>query len=210
MHNPSGNDISTNHYRPKRQDRGLRLTQKSLFRVTWESFWEILRFPRKFSLNPQHPHHLNNLCKRSTCNGKGIYFVTMKWMTQISFQDFLGIWETFQEWTSLCTKYGHGWLTMATVGWLRNFVKKCCHHFWLIFFQISGIFPTCFGCFLPANATNKKSLNYRNFSQPFLHNIQSLETWNLRDRDSQKWVSRLHHWFLPNTFALDNSVETTY
>ena len=134
MHNPSGNDISTNHYRPKRQDRGLRLTQKSLFRVTWESFWEILRFPRKFSLNPQHPHHLNNLCKRSTCNGKGIYFVTMKWMTQISFQDFLGIWETFQEWTSLCTKYGHGWLTMATVGWLRNFVKKCCHHFWLQFF----------------------------------------------------------------------------
>jgi len=25
----------------------------------------------------------------------------------------------------------------------------------LIFFQVSGIFPTCFGCFLPANTTNK-------------------------------------------------------
>jgi len=60
----------------------------------------------------------------------------------------------------------------------------------LIFFQISGIFPTCFGCFLPANTTNKKSLNYRNFNKPFHCNIQSLETWNLRDRDSQKWVSR--------------------
>ena len=37
-----------------------------------------------------------------------------------------------------------------------------------------------------------KSLNYRNFSKPFPCNIQSLETWNLRDRDqdSQKWVSR--------------------
>ena len=28
----------------------------------------------------------------------------------------------------------------------------------LNFFQISGMFPTCFGCFLPANATNKKSI----------------------------------------------------
>ena len=36
----------------------------------------------------------------------------------------------------------------------------------LKFFQISGIFPSCFGCFLPANTTNKKSLNYRNFNQP--------------------------------------------
>jgi len=26
-------------------------------------------------------------------------------------------------------------------------------HHW--FFQISGIFPTCFACFLPANTTNK-------------------------------------------------------
>ena len=79
--------------------------------------------------------------------------------------------------------------------------KKICGRpcFWLECFQISGIFPTCYGCFLAANTTNKKYLNYRNFNQPFLCNIQSLETWNsrdrneawnLRDRDSQKWVSR--------------------
>ena len=45
----------------------------------------------------------------------------------------------------------------------------------------------------PANTTNKKSLNYRNLNKTFLCNIRSLETWNLRDRDrdSQKWVSRL-------------------
>jgi len=64
----------------------------------------------------------------------------------------------------------------------------------LNFFQIYGTFPTCFGCFLPANTTNKMSLIYINFNKPFLCNIQSLETWNLWDRDSQKWVSRLHHW----------------
>jgi len=71
----------------------------------------------------------------------------------------------------------------------------------LNFFQISGIFPSCFGCFLPERTTNKKSLNYWNFNKPFLCNIQSLkiwnlrdqdrdETWNLRDWDSQKWVLR--------------------
>jgi len=70
----------------------------------------------------------------------------------------------------------------------------------LIFFQISGIFSTCFGCFLPANTANKKSLNYRNFTLPVFGNIQGLETcilwnrdetWNLLvDRDSQKWVLR--------------------
>jgi len=36
-------------------------------------------------------------------------------------------------------------------------------------------------------------LNYRNFNKPFLCKIQSLETWNLRDRDLQNQVSRLHH-----------------
>ena len=72
-------------------------------------------------------------------------------------------------------------------------------------------FPTCFGCFLPAN-NKKKILNYRKFTIPFLCNIQNLdtcslwdrdETWNIRDRNLQKWVaesrdrnqvSRLHHW----------------
>ena len=36
---------------------------------------------------------------------------------------------------------------------------------------------------------NKKSLNYRNFNKPYLCNIQSLETWNLRDRD-ETWNFR--------------------
>ena len=70
-------------------------------------------------------------------------------------------------------------------------------------FQISGIFPTYFGCFLPANATNKKSSSYRNFTKPFLCNIQSLKTCSLRDKtwnlghwNWQMWVSRLHHCFL--------------
>jgi len=71
-------------------------------------------------------------------------------------------------------------------------LKKCRHHFSDEFFQISGIFPTCNGCFSPANTTNKKLLKYKNFNKPFLCNIQSLETcslrdrnetWNLRDRD---------------------------
>jgi len=33
-------------------------------------------------------------------------------------------------------------------------------------------------------------LNYRNFNKSFICNIQSLETRNLWDRDSEKWVSR--------------------
>jgi len=53
----------------------------------------------------------------------------------------------------------------------------------LNFFQISVIFQTCFGCFLPANTTNKNSLNYKNFTLPVLCNIQSLETCSLQGRD---------------------------
>ena len=54
----------------------------------------------------------------------------------------------------------------------------------LNFFLISGIFPTCFGCYLAANITNKKSLNYWNCPLPVLCSIQSLvtETWNLLDQ----------------------------
>ena len=46
----------------------------------------------------------------------------------------------------------------------------------LNFFQICGIFLTCFGCFLPANTTNKKWLYYRNFTLPVLCNNQTPET----------------------------------
>ena len=35
----------------------------------------------------------------------------------------------------------------------KSFCRRPC--FWLEFFQVSGIFSTCFGCFLPANTTNK-------------------------------------------------------
>ena len=79
--------------------------------------------------------------------------------------------------------------------WMSSSLLSWIFYFWH--------FPTCFGCFLPANTTNKK-VNCRNFTNLFLCNIQSLETcnlrdwdktWNLRDRVSEKWVSRLHHWF---------------
>ena len=85
-------------------------------------------------------------------------------------------------------------------GFCRNFLKNVVITSDLNFFNFWQ-FPTNFGCFLPENTTNKKSLKYRNFNKPFHCNIQSLETWNLRDqdetwnlrdrdRDSQKWVSR--------------------
>jgi len=69
----------------------------------------------------------------------------------------------------------------------------------LIFFQISGIFSTCFGCFLPANTTNKKSLNYKGFTKPFsaIYEVSrpvAFETETpkngSRDRDQ---VLRLHY-----------------
>ena len=75
----------------------------------------------------------------------------------------------------------------------------------LHFFKFLCIFPTSFGCFLPANTTNNKSFyrnfNYRNFTLPVLCSFHSLETCSLRDRDetrnlldrdwdSQIWVSR--------------------
>jgi len=71
----------------------------------------------------------------------------------------------------------------------------------LIFFQISAIFLSCFDCSLPANTTNVKSLNYRNFTIPVLRNSQSLETSlptktrpeTFTTGTRQKWVSRLHH-----------------
>ena len=100
----------------------------------------------------------------------------------------------------------------------------------LNFFQISGIFPKCFDCFLVANTTNKKSLNYRSFNKPFLCNIQSLETWklrdrdetwNLRDRESQKWVSRRvsrprpclaspHHYKVNTIFIYERKFKTLF
>ena len=65
----------------------------------------------------------------------------------------------------------------------KSFCGRMC--FCLEIFQVCGIFPWCFSCFLPANTT--KNLNSRNFDQPFLCNIQSLETWNLRDKTWKLW-----------------------
>ena len=86
-------------------------------------------------------------------------------------------------------------------------LKKSVITFNLNFFQISGIFPISF---LPANTTNKKSLNYINFAMPFLYNIQSLETCSFRDRDSQKWVSRPHHCKLQFTKLFSSAVVLTW
>jgi len=60
----------------------------------------------------------------------------------------------------------------------QNFQKNVGNNSKLKFFQISGIFLTCFGCFLPVNATNQKIvvLYYRNFTLPLLCNIQTPET----------------------------------
>ena len=50
-------------------------------------------------------------------------------------------------------------------------------------------FSDMFWLFLTCKYNKHKYLNYRNFYKPFLCNIQSLETWNLRDRD-ETWNLR--------------------
>ena len=93
-----------------------------------------------------------------------------------------------------------------------NFSKNY-QYFKVEFFQISGIFPIYFGCFLLTNTTEKKlvelqkfykaiSLQYWQFQDNWLvtetcNLWEQDETWNLQNWDSQKWsrdqVSRLHH-----------------
>jgi len=58
------------------------------------------------------------------------------------------------------------------------------------FFRISWHFPTCFGCFLPANTTEKNSLSCRSFTKPFLCDIQRLKTISC-DRDLKPSRPRL-------------------
>ena len=94
---------------------------------------------------------------------------------------------------------------------LLKIFKKLSLQSWL--FQISGIFPICFGCFLLTNTTEKKlvelqkfykaiSLQYWQFQDSRLvtetcNLWEQDEAWNLQDWDLQKWswdqVSRLHH-----------------
>ena len=68
----------------------------------------------------------------------------------------------------------------------RIFFKKRVIASDLKFLQISDIFPTWFSYFLPANATNKKSLNYRNFNRLFFCNIQSRDLKPSRPRRDLK------------------------
>ena len=70
------------------------------------------------------------------------------------------------------------------------FFKKCRHHFWLQVFSNFWHFFNVFWFFLTCKYNKQKLLNNRNFNKPYLCNFQSLETWKLRDRDSQKWISR--------------------
>jgi len=49
----------------------------------------------------------------------------------------------------------------------------------LKFFQISSIFPICFGCFLFTNTTEKNSLNYRSFTKSYPCNNDSFKTTGL-------------------------------
>jgi len=96
----------------------------------------------------------------------------------------------------------------------KNFLEKY-HHFEVKLFWISGIFPICSGCFLPADTADKKHVKLQKFSLAislqcsksqaiglWTSSLQDQdETWNLWDQglDTQKWVSRwvsrLHHWF---------------
>jgi len=45
----------------------------------------------------------------------------------------------------------------------QNYSKNYCHHFKVHFFQISGIFPTCYGCSSPAKTTEKKLVELQKF-----------------------------------------------
>jgi len=80
----------------------------------------------------------------------------------------------------------------------------------LQFFQISGIFPTCFGCFLSANTADKKHVDLQKFYYAILlqyskpqANVLVIETRTRPqafETDSKNWkswnrdqISRLHH-----------------
>jgi len=70
---------------------------------------------------------------------------------------------------------------------------KCRHHFQVDFFQISVIFPSCFGCFLSANTINKKSLNYRILLNHFFAIFKVSRPVAFDSSRDQFQVSRLHH-----------------
>jgi len=69
----------------------------------------------------------------------------------------------------------------------------------LQFFQISGIFPTCFGCFLSANTADKKHVDLQKFYYAILlqyskpqANVLVIETRTRPqafETDSKNWKS---------------------
>ena len=85
-----------------------------------------------------------------------------------------------------------------------KFCFECRHHFWVDFFLIFGIFQHVL-VVAYLQIQQKKNpwilvilLNYSlaifKVSRPVAHRDWD-KTWHLWDRNSQKWVSRLHHWF---------------
>jgi len=97
-------------------------------------------------------------------------------------------------------------------------LKKCCHHFWLESFSNFWHFPTCFGCFLPADTTNQKSLNHRNFNKPFfaIFKVSRPETFetetckNWSQDESRDQVLRLHHCYIYSDLIVRLLVRSWY
>jgi len=54
-------------------------------------------------------------------------------------------------------------IDLKICGLCQYFSKKCHHHFEIEFFQISGIFPTCFGRFSPADTADKRHVEIQTF-----------------------------------------------
>jgi len=83
----------------------------------------------------------------------------------------------------------------------RNSFKKCCHHFWLEFFSNFWRFPTCFGCFLPANTTNKNRWIIEILINHFfaIFKVSRPENFDTATRKNgsrdRHQVPRLHHWY---------------
>jgi len=104
------------------------------------------------------------------------------------------LFQRFRQWECQEAKY------RVWPPWKRFCGRLC---FWLDFFSNFWHSSDMFWLFLTCKCNKQKYLNYRNFNKPFPCNIQSLETWKLRDRDrdgiwnlrdrdrdSQKWISR--------------------
>ena len=91
-----------------------------------------------------------------------------------------------------------------------NFSKNYHHYFKVEFFQISGIFPICFGCFLLTNTTEKNSLNYRSFTKPYPCNIDSFKPQGLWPRPVTFESKMRPETFKTETETRKKGLETKY